>query len=61
MHSATFFLFKAEGVDDFFVNGQDHGVGKVAVCVSLGNDEAGFIIVALVNQPTRRFGTAKSV
>jgi hypothetical protein len=58
MHGAPLFFFEAEGVDDFFVDSQDHRVGEVAVCVGLGDDEAGFIIVALVNQPTRRFGAA---
>lgn len=36
-------------------------MGKIAVCVGLGDNEAGLVIVALVDQPTGRFGTAKSV
>jgi hypothetical protein len=36
-------------------------VAEVAVCVGLGNDEARFFVVALVNEPAGGFGAEKSV
>jgi hypothetical protein len=49
MHGAPLFFFEAEGVDDFFVDSGDDRVCKIAVCVGLGDNEAGLVTVALVN------------
>ena len=61
MHGAPLFFFEAEGVDDFFVDSQDHRVGEVAVCVGLGDDEACFFVVPFVDEPTGGFGAEESV
>jgi hypothetical protein len=58
---ASFFFFPAESVDDLFIDGEDDGVGEVAVCVCLGDNEARFLVVALVDEPTGGFGAEGSV
>lgn len=58
---ASFFFFPAESVDDLFIDGEDDGVGEVAVCVCLGDDEARFFVAALVDEPTWGFGAERSV